>query len=82
MEAEIEKRVAQELTKRLLTEIEKQKDYIETEIQRRVVETRKLVEKEMAEDIEKQKQIDFKKQLEKEVCSILNLFFIYNLTLK
>lgn len=82
MEAEIEKRVAQELTKRLLTEIEKQKDYIETEIQRRVVETRKLVEKEMTEDIEKQKQIEFKKQLEKEVCSILNLFFIYNLTLK
>ena len=49
MEAEIEKRVALELQKRLLTEVDKQKEYIESEIQRRVVEAKKQIEKEMSE---------------------------------
>jgi hypothetical protein len=74
MEAEIEKRVSLELQKRLLTEVDRQKEYIESEIQRRVVEAKKLIEKEMIEELEKQKQIEFKKQLEKEVCSIINMF--------
>ena len=78
MESEIEKRVALELQKRLLTEVDKQKEYIESEIQRRVVEAKKMIEKEMNEELEKQKQIEFKKQLEKEVYSIINLFkFFY-----
>ena len=75
MEAEVEKRVSLELHKRLLTEVDKQKEYIESEIQKRVIEAKKQIEKEMNDELEKQKQIEFKKQLEKEVCSqLLNVY--------
>ncbi len=79
-ENEIEKRVQQIIDKRLALELEKQKESIEAEIQRRVAESRRLIEKEMNEELERQKQIEFKRQLEKEVCTLdanlntLNIF--------
>ena len=78
MEAEIEKRVQEILDKQMLTEMERQKDKIEAEIQRRVAEARLQLQKEMADELEKQKQVEFKRQLEKEVCSFkvnLSIFF-------
>ena len=48
--------------------MDKQKDKIEAEIQRRVADARKLMETELAGELEKQKQTDYKRQMEKEVC--------------
>lgn len=67
MEAEVEKRVQEEINRRMTIEMEKQKEAIETEIQRRVVETCKQFEKNLNDEMEKQKQIEYKRQLEKEV---------------
>ncbi len=78
METEIEKRVQETINARMALEIEKQKDTIEAEIQRRVAEARKQMEKELAEELEKQKQFDYKRQLEKEVCSLVNFVYINN----
>ena len=71
MEIEIEKRVQEEIDRRMLVEMNKQKEAIENEIQRRVGEARKQIEKELTEVMEKQKQIDYKLQMEKEVCKLV-----------
>lgn len=78
IETEVERRVKEAIDTRMTLEMEKQKDTIEAEIQRRVAEGRKQMDKMLAEELEKQKQIDYKRQLEKEVCSIVNFFSNYN----
>lgn len=71
MDAEIERRVQEEITKRMELEMEKQKESIEVEIQRRVGEARKQIERELTEEHAKQKQHDYKLQLEREVCKLV-----------
>lgn len=72
MDAEIERRVQEEITKRMELEMEKQKESIEVEIQRRVSEARKQIERELTEEHERHKQHDYKLQLEREVCKLVN----------
>jgi len=70
MEAEVERRVQEAISGRMTLELEKQKDAIEAEIQRRVGEARRQIEKELGEEMEKQKQAEYKRQLEREVMPI------------
>ncbi len=77
MDAEIERRVQEEINARMNLELVKQKEAIESEIQRRVSEARKQIEKELGEEMDKQKQAEYKRQLEREVMPIYltsNLF--------
>ena len=80
MDEEVEARVAKMMAQRLADEIELRKDEIEAEVQRRVVEARKLMEKELIDEFEKQKQAEFKRQLEKEVgCVYFPTLIFYKL---
>jgi hypothetical protein len=78
MDAEIERRVQEEIGRRMGVEMEKQKEAIEAEIQRRVGEARKQIEKELGLEHERQKQHDYKLQLEREVCTLVNFKLLFD----
>ena len=79
IEQEIERRVNEQLTKRLSIEINNRNEAIEAEVQKRLIEAKKIMEKDLLEEANRQKQIELKKQLEKEVMNNLtfdnNTFF-------
>ncbi len=66
-EAEVAKRVEEEVAIRMAAELEKHRDFIEAEVQKRLAQARAQLEQELMGEFEKLKQIEFKKQLEKEV---------------
>jgi arginine/glutamate-rich protein 1 len=76
MEIEVNKRVEEIVTKRLAEQAAKYELLIEQEVQKRLVEARKLIEKSLADEFEFQRQTEFKSILEKEVnTSIASSFY-------
>lgn len=67
MVLEINRRVEAEVEKRMTVEREKRAQEVETEVLKRLAEARRAMSKEMTEELERQKQIEFKRFIEKEV---------------
>lgn len=67
IEVEINRRVEEIVEKRMAVEREKRAQEIETEVQRRLAEARRAMSIEMMEELERQKQYELKRFLEKEV---------------
>ena len=65
------KKVEELVAKRMEDEMKKREEYIEAEVQKRLVEAKRKMEKELYDDFERQKQIEYKKQFEKEVCTLI-----------
>ena len=65
---EINRRVEEIVEKRMTIEREKRTQEIEAEVQRRLSEARRVMSIEMMEELERQKQFELKRFLEKEVC--------------
>jgi hypothetical protein len=76
MEIEIRRRVDEIVSKRMNEELARREPEIELEVQKRLLEAKKLMEKSLTEDFERLKQAEFKRILEKEVNK---LDFIYYL---
>lgn len=74
MEVEINRRVEELVEKRMASEREKRSQEIELEVQRRVAEAKRVMSREMLEELERQKQLELQRFLEKEVrhCVPLN----------
>ena len=66
-EMEVNKRVEELINVRLMLELKKSEELIENEVKKRVCVAKKNLEKEMLEELERLKQIEYKKQIEKEV---------------
>ena len=67
MEVEINRRVEELVEKRMASEREKRAQEIELEVQRRVAEAKRIMSREMLEELERQKQLELQRFLEKEV---------------
>lgn len=67
MEVEINRRVEELVEKRMASEREKRSQEIELEVQRRVAEAKRVMSREMLEELERQKQLELQRFLEKEV---------------
>jgi 23S rRNA C2498 (ribose-2'-O)-methylase RlmM len=76
MEIEMNKKVEELVTQRIESEIKRREEIIETEVKKRLAEARLKMEKELNDEFEKQKQIEYKKQLEKEVIFCASLSHI------
>jgi arginine/glutamate-rich protein 1 len=68
MEIEMQKRVEELVAKRLEEEVKKREEIIQAEVQKRLIEAKKAMEKDLQDEFEKLKQVEYKKQLDKEVC--------------
>ncbi len=64
---EVNKRVEEIINSKLVVELKKSEELIENEVKKRVSIAKKNLEKEMLEELERLKQIEYKKQIEKEV---------------
>lgn len=64
---EINRRVEEQVEKRMAVEREKRAQEIEQEVQKRLAEARRAMSLEMLEELERQKQLELKRFLEKEV---------------
>jgi arginine/glutamate-rich protein 1 len=67
MEVEINRRVEELVEKRMASERERRAQEIELEVQRRVAEAKRVMSREMLEELERQKQLELQRFLEKEV---------------
>jgi hypothetical protein len=67
MEIEIRRRVEEIVNKRMAEEMARREPEIELEVQKRLIEAKKLMEKSLTEDFERQRQAEFKRIMEKEV---------------
>ena len=67
MEVEINRRVEELVEKRMASERERRTQEIELEVQRRVAEAKRVMSREMLEELERQKQLELQRFLEKEV---------------
>ena len=71
------KKVEELVAKRIESEILRREEIIEAEVKKRLAEARLKMEKELHDDFEKQKQIEYKKQLDKEVNNALTFCFSF-----
>jgi arginine/glutamate-rich protein 1 len=67
MEIEIKRRVEEAVSKRMTEEMARREPEIELEVQKRLLEAKRLMEKNLSEDFERQRQAEFKRILDKEV---------------
>jgi hypothetical protein len=67
MEIEMNKKVEELVAQRIESEIKRREEIIEVEVKKRLAEARQKMERELNDEFEKQKQLEYKKQLEKEV---------------
>ena len=63
----MQKKVEELVAKRIEEEIQKREEIIQAEVQKRLVEAKKAMEKDLQDEFEKLKQVEYKKQLDKEV---------------
>ena len=61
------------MAQRVEEELEKRKDEIEQEVLRRVEEAKRIMEKQMLEEMERQRQVEMEAQKKKEVKSDTNV---------
>ena len=76
MDIEINKRVEEIVLKRITEEMARRESEIELEVQKRLNEAKKLMEKNLIEEFEKQRQFEYKRMLEKEVNKHVFLVFL------
>lgn len=76
IEEEVAKRVESLVAERVQQELERRKDEIEAEVMRRVEEAKRVMEKEMLEEMERKRQAEIQAQKQKEVkyCIIIPFF--------
>lgn len=78
IEDETSKRIEEIVAKRVQEELQKRKDDIEAEVLRRVEEAKKIMEKQMLEEMERRRQVELEEQKQKEVIIYpVLLFFNY-----
>ncbi len=78
IEQEVNKRVQEIVEQRWSDELKKRETDIEQEVQRRLLEAKRIMERELMADFEKQKQLEYKRILEKEVKNkhLINKYII------
>ena len=64
------------MLKRITEEMARRESEIELEVQKRLNEAKKLMEKNLIEEFEKQRQFEYKRMLEKEVNKHVFLVFL------
>ena len=75
IEEEVARRVEELVAKRVEEELEKRKEEIEAEVLRRVEEAKKIMELQMLNELETQRQAELEAQKKKEVNSFLPTFW-------
>ena len=79
IEEEVARRVEELVAKRVEEELEKRKDEIEAEVLRRVEEAKRIMEKQMLQELEKQREAELEAQKLKEVLetSMISLGYFW-----